>query len=243
MAYVIGVDVGGTNTDTAILRGHQVVAKAKRPTTQDKTRGIVDSIQAALGALPANLPREDVLEQLDRVSIGTTHFVNAVKERAAEHLKRVAVIRLCGSSSRALPPFVDFPADLASLVHGGGYMVQGGLEYDAKREISSLNEDELKETMQNILQRDPPVRNIVISGVFSPCDDPGNNQELRALAIVKQVCPSISCTLSHEVLPMNQSTIKFNNKYNYWSNVLVVAAFVSVLFINYSMGMNEHSIV
>ena len=199
MAYVIGVDVGGTNTDTAILKGHKVIAKAKRPTTQDKTRGIIDSIQAALESLPADHNRDVVLSSLDRVSIGTTHFVNAVKERAREHLKRVAVIRLCGSASRALPPFIDFPKDLSNLIYGGGYMVGGGLEYDTKCEISSLNEEELRGTMKQILERDPPVRNIVISGVFSPCDDPKNNQESRTEAIMKQVCPDISCTLSHEV--------------------------------------------
>ena len=197
--YVIGIDVGGTNTDTAILQGNTVIAKAKCLTTQDKTNGIINSLQAALDSVPSNPGKDHVLASLQRVSIGTTHFVNAVKERAAHHLKRVAVIRLCGSASRDLPPFADFPEDLAALVDGGKYMVDGGLEYDAKREISSLSEKELKGTVQSIIKQDHPVKNIVVSGVFSPCDNPKDNQELRALAIIKQVCPEISCTLSYEV--------------------------------------------
>ena len=197
--YVIGIDVGGTNTDTAILQGSTVIAKAKSLTTQDKTNGIINSLQAALDSVPSDPGKDHVLANLQRVSIGTTHFVNAVKERAAQHLKKVAVIRLCGSASRDLPPFSDFPKDLATLVDGGKYMVEGGLEYDAKREISALDEDELKRTICGIVEQDPPIKNVVISGVFSPCDNPKDNQELRALAIAKQAFPDISCTLSYEV--------------------------------------------
>ena len=35
---MIGVDVGGTNTDTAILCRSQVMAKGKRPTTEQRSR-------------------------------------------------------------------------------------------------------------------------------------------------------------------------------------------------------------
>ena len=194
---MIGIDVGGTNTDTAILQGNKVVAKAKRLTTPDKTNGVISSLEAALDAVPEDTGRECVLSNLQRVSIGTTHFVNAVKERAAHHLHKVAVIRLCGSASKDLPPFADFPRDLAVLVHGGHYLVDGGLEYDAKQEISSLNSDQLKETIRQIAECG--VRHVVISGVFSPCDNPNDNQELKALAVLKQEYPNVSYTLSHEV--------------------------------------------
>ena len=108
-SYVIGVDVGGTNTDAVVLCGRTVIAAAKRPTTQDKTSGIVNAISAALESLSEEL-REKVLAHMvktegkgtakARVSIGTTHFTNAVAERDRTRLARVAVIRLCGSASR-----------------------------------------------------------------------------------------------------------------------------------------------
>lgn len=41
----IGVDVGGTNTDAALLDGADVVATAKASTTQDTITGIVHSLQ------------------------------------------------------------------------------------------------------------------------------------------------------------------------------------------------------
>ncbi len=49
-----------------------------------------------------------------RVNIGTTHFVNAVIQR--RHLTPVAVVRLCGTATKSLKPFVDFPEDLKKVL-------------------------------------------------------------------------------------------------------------------------------
>ncbi len=49
-----------------------------------------------------------------RVHIGTTHFVNAVIQR--KHLVKVAVIRLCGKATTALPPLPDIPEDLKKVI-------------------------------------------------------------------------------------------------------------------------------
>lgn len=197
MSYVIGVDVGGTNTDTAILCGGKVITKAKTPTTEEKTGGVLDSIQAALTSLSEE-GRDNVLRNLGRVSIGTTHFTNAVKKRDGSSLDRVAVIRLCGSASRGLPPFSDFPEELKSLVFGGEYMLNGGVEYDAK-EISSVDPDEVRACVRKILNGSPPVRNVVISGVFSPCDKPCGRQEKLVEQILQAEFPELSYTLSYQV--------------------------------------------
>ena len=145
--YVVGVDVGGTNTDAVILQGKNVVAWCKRPTSQDRTSGIIAAIRATLEQARSDTGDDGVTENVARVSIGTTHFVNAVVERAREKLARVAVIRLCGPASRALPPFSDFPSDLRELVRGEVKMVSGGLEYDG-REIAPLDPKELAEVGQ-----------------------------------------------------------------------------------------------
>ena len=207
-SYVIGVDVGGTNTDAVVLCGRTVIAAAKRPTTQDKTSGIVNAISAALESLSEEL-REKVLAHMvktggkgtakARVSIGTTHFTNAVAERDRTRLARVAVILLCGSASRALPPYSDFPQDLLGIIYGGAYMVSGGLQYNGES-ISPVDEGELRATVREILRQDPPVRNVVISGIFAPRDDNLEGQEARAAKIVQKECADISCTLSHKVM-------------------------------------------
>lgn len=99
--YRIGVDVGGTNTDAAIIdttaidtpsRG--VCASSKTPTTPDVTAGIYTVIEKVLAETGIN--RGDVLS----VAIGTTHFVNAVVQADARQLSRVAVVRLCGPFTR-----------------------------------------------------------------------------------------------------------------------------------------------
>ncbi len=198
--YVIGVDVGGTNTDAAILHGNEVIVAAKRPTTDDRTSGIVSAIRAALESLPDHdqSQRALVLASVALVSIGTTHFVNAVLEKNTSKLARVAVIRLCGCASRAIPPFEDFPEDLSAIICGGVYLVSGGLEYNGK-EISPVDEAELREIVRGMRERDPAMKNVVISGVFSPQDDPEVGQEARAAAIVKAEWSELSCTLSHGV--------------------------------------------
>ena len=78
----------------------------------------------------------------------------------------------------------------------------GGMEYNTS-EISSINEAEIRECVAKSLSQDPPVKNFVICGVFSPCADPNDNQERRAAAIVLDECQqrNVECsyTLSHEV--------------------------------------------
>ncbi len=180
----------------------QVIGFAKQPTTLDKTGGVIRSIQAALDSLSVE-SRDHLLSTNDvRVAIGTTHFTNAVIERDKNNLSRVAVIRLCATATSSLPPFIDVPQELSTIVNGGYYLVGGGMEYDTK-EISAIDEDEIRQCVATSLARDPSVMNFVICGVFSPCSDPEHNQETKVAAIIKSECKKrcVECsyTLSHEV--------------------------------------------
>ena len=211
-AYVIGVDVGGTNTDAVVLRGKDVVAAAKRPTEDNKTSGIVNAIRAALDeGLQDGIAKEDVLKNVSRVCIGTTHFVNAVVARDRSRLARVAVVRLCGSASRSLGPFCDFPDDLREILCGGVHLVAGGFEYDLKI-IEEVDEIELRRVAREISQCEPPVRNVVVCGVFSPHDNPACNQEQKAADVIQAECPGITCTLSHKVCHKT-TTISYDSSF------------------------------
>src|ERR1700756_4416284 len=120
----IGIDVGGTNTDAVLIEEGKVGRAVKAPTSEDVTTGILDSLKSlgATGVLKG--------KRIDGVMIGTTHFINAVVQR--RQLTKVAALRLGMPASASLPPFCDWPEDLAALVRGGVWMVEGGHEYDGR---------------------------------------------------------------------------------------------------------------
>ena len=143
----IGVDVGGTNTwlhppswlgpcwpfvrDAVIIdpslfssptRG--VLALQKTPTTSPN---VTDGIEIAV---------RSVLEQskIDRnriacLTIGTTHFVNAIVEHDSRRLSKVAIIRVSKSFTKDIPPFSDFPPALKQIINGYYCFVSGGTLY------------------------------------------------------------------------------------------------------------------
>src|SRR5262249_20182763 len=120
----IGIDVGGTNTDAVLLDGTRVVHAVKTPTTADVTAGIAEALRQLLAGVPAGARR------VDAVMIGTTPSPNAVAQR--RDLPRVAAVRIGLPASASLPPFVDWPEDLAAVVRGRVFMVAGGHEVDGR---------------------------------------------------------------------------------------------------------------
>ncbi len=115
----IGIDVGGTNTDGVVIdptRASEpekgILAWHKTPTTPNPSDGIRQVMQAMIrsnGVMPS---------EIATVTIGTTHFVNAVVQRDAMHLSRVAVLRLGKPFGKHAPPCVEWPSDLRDLVLG-----------------------------------------------------------------------------------------------------------------------------
>jgi N-methylhydantoinase A/oxoprolinase/acetone carboxylase beta subunit len=180
----IGIDVGGTNTDAVLIADEKVVHSVKRPTTEDVTSGILD----ALKALRANPAAADTVEA---VVIGTTHFINAVVQR--RHLQKVAAIRIGMPASASLPPFCDWPKDLASLVSGEIFMLEGGHDYDG-RPFMPLDTAGLKGAARKI--RDKGLRSVAVCSSFSPLD---SSCETIARDILGEICPEIAVTLSHDL--------------------------------------------
>jgi len=183
----IGIDVGGTNTDGVILdEKNNVIAKAKTPTTEDVTTGIVNAIDAVLkqsGVDPA---------EIKYAMLGTTHATNAIVER--KNLARIAVIRIGKPATLAIKPLTSWPTDLVEKVGNNIYIVQGGHEFDG-REIAPLDEEEIKKIGKELKEKN--VEAIAISSVFSLVNP---EHEKRAAEILKEILgDNIPITLSHEI--------------------------------------------
>lgn len=181
----IGVDVGGTNTDAALMDGNRVVGWFKTPTTPDVTTGITKAMRTVLEE--TKVPTDEI----KAVMIGTTHFTNAVVER--KRLMETAAIRLGLPATECLPPMVDWPPDLRDTIGNHKYLVHGGHEFDG-REISPLDEKEIRDVAKDIKSKG--IRAVAISAVFSPVN---SSFEDRAAEIVQDEIPDVSISLSHEI--------------------------------------------
>ncbi|MDP9358359.1 MAG: hydantoinase/oxoprolinase family protein [Chloroflexota bacterium] len=185
MTLRIGIDVGGTNTDAVLMDGPHVVAKLKTLTTEDVTSGITTALRHVLET--SGTATGDVAG----VMIGTTHFTNAVVER--RRLEPTAVVRFGLPATAALPPMVDWPADLAGALGRHGYLCHGGHEFDG-REISPFDPDEVRRVAADIAAKG--ITAIAVSSVFSPVNA---DMEQRAADVLQAEVPGASVTLSHEI--------------------------------------------
>jgi len=181
----IGIDVGGTNTDAVLIDGSHVVASIKMPTTDDVMSGVVNSIASVLESDPA------LHRPVDAVMIGTTHFTNAVVERA--RMERPAVMRIAMPSGASLPPLVDWPDDLRAAIDPLVEMVEGGHEYDG-RPLMPMNHAEIREAAMRI--RDAGITVIAITALFSPLTD---ECEREAADILREIIPDARITLSSTI--------------------------------------------
>jgi N-methylhydantoinase A/oxoprolinase/acetone carboxylase beta subunit len=181
----IGIDVGGTNTDAVMMEGERVVAAIKRPTTPDVTAGILEALRALVDS--PKVPTGPI----QGVMVGTTHFTNAVVAR--RQLQEVAAVRLGLPATAALPPFVDWPADLRSTLGNHVFLAHGGHEFDGRR-LTALLPDEIAQIAHEIGRHD--LRAVAIASVFSTVNP---ETERSAADILRQALPGAAISLSHEI--------------------------------------------
>lgn len=179
--YLIGIDVGGTNTDSVLLEpandNVSVVSWNKQLTSPNVSKGIKDSIEQLFSS--ADHDKNNVLS----VTIGTTHFINAIVERDRARLEKVAVLRICGPYSHTIPPFSNFPTDLKTLLEGYTGFLSGGFHVDGN-EIALVDEQQVRAEAKKI--KSLGMTAVAVSGVFSPVFP---DQEERVAAILAEELP------------------------------------------------------
>jgi len=181
----IGIDVGGTHTDAALLDGDTLLAATKARTSADVVTGITEAFDRVLreGDFSARA--------IECVMIGTTQFTNAVIER--RELAPVAAIRIGLPSGKGLPPFTDWPADIAQAIGGMHFMIAGGTLYDGT-ELAPLDEEALGKAAAQIAAS--PIRNVAIASAFAPLN--GMVEEAAAAKILSAV-PDARITCSQTI--------------------------------------------
>lgn len=191
VTVVVGIDVGGTNTDAVVLEQSKgtanVLAAAKTLTTADITSGVKEAIRTALLKLEDRFTKVGVLQ----VNIGTTHFINAVVE--GKRLAKVAVIRLCGTASKRLPPFCDFTESIVEKIKGSVFLTSGGYQFDGQ-EITEVDKTEIVSVLAGLKERGE--RHIVVSGIFSPVRP---DQEDEVVELIQKHYPEASVTASKSI--------------------------------------------
>ncbi|MDI9206017.1 hydantoinase/oxoprolinase family protein [Ligilactobacillus saerimneri] len=173
MAYRLGIDVGGTNTDAVILdENNRVLAQTKTHTTEDIGSGIATAIQQVFA--DTEIAKEDVTIAM----LGTTQCTNAIVER--KKLISVGVLRVAAPATHSIPPFTDWDPELVAAIRPQTAIVSGGHEYDG-RLIAAVDEDEVRTVLE---QWRGKVDAVAIVGAFSALNA---DQEEQVRAVVTQV--------------------------------------------------------
>lgn len=179
----IGIDVGGTNTDAVLMDGAEVAASHKASTSPDVMTGIKEAMSAVLAGKDRSAVKA--------VMLGTTHFANALVER--KELNRTAVVRLGAPYGGAVPPFCDFPEELAEVLQGPVFLVAGGYEFDGQP-IAELDEEAIRQA--GLRLKAEGIATAVVSGPFSVVND---DMERRAAELLALAHPALRVTMSSEI--------------------------------------------
>lgn len=186
-SYIIGVDIGGTNTDAVLVdQNDKIICSVKTTTTNDISLGFSTALQQLLTQTAINP------ENIQGVFLGTTHATNAILQK--KDLFRVGVIRIAGQRPEALPVAFSWPQDLKEAVIGGVETVSGGFECHGGV-LSSLCKNETRQAIQRLFEKQ--VESIAIVGVFSPLND---DQEQIVSNLVREIIGDrFPLSVSHEI--------------------------------------------
>jgi len=198
MTYRIGIDIGGTFTDFAMLKGDQVILHKNLSTPEDRSLGVMEG----LGALAAKegLPLGEFLGRCDAIVHGTTVADNTLIEMngavtgliTTEGFRDELEYRR-GFKEDIWDVRLDPPKPIAP--RRRRLTVPERILHDGSVH-KPLDEAAVREACRKL--RAQNVESVAISFLFSFVNPA---HELRAREIVKQEMQAAHVSVSHEVLP------------------------------------------
>ncbi|KAF6818768.1 hydantoinase [Colletotrichum sojae] len=193
---VVGVDVGGTNTDSVLLdvsktSTEAVVASHKAPTTSNVTL----SVQATLKALLDESTVDPT--NITALAIGTTHFLNAIIERDTSRVEKIAVLRLASHNfSTGTPPFADWPKALKRIINGHSAIIPGGVNIDGTL-IGPIDEAAVRE--QAALIKTKGLKNVAVVGIGCSTDKDYQQEDKVSEVLRQELGDDVNIVLSHNI--------------------------------------------
>lgn len=171
-SYIIGIDIGGTNTDAVLVdRNQKLIGAVKTSTTSDISIGFIKAIQQLLKETKVN--KSDVA----LISLGTTHAVNAILQCC--NLYKVGVLRIAGQNPKAIPSCFGWPMALKAALYAGTETIHGGFDCQGNP-ITSFKEKEALEAIERLLEKG--AESLAVIGVFAPLNP---QQEVAVEALIK----------------------------------------------------------
>jgi N-methylhydantoinase A len=207
LSYLVGIDIGGTFTDCAIVdRAGQLLTTKVPSTPGDFSRGMLDALNAGAGAL--GLPMDKFCRSIDFLSHGTTVGTNTIiQKRGARvglittrgHEDAIHIMRGSrGYGGRDIRKVVHFPETSKPAPIVPKRLIRGVSErVDCFGEIvSPLNEEEAESAIRDLVAQG--VEAIAICFLWSFRNP---EHEKRVKALVQTIAPSLFVTCSVDIAP------------------------------------------
>jgi N-methylhydantoinase A len=207
MTYLVGIDIGGTFTDCAIVDRAGKLLTTKVPSTpQDFSRGMMDALGA--GAQALGLPLDGFCRDIDFLSHGTTVGTNTIiQKRGAKvglittrgHEDAIHIMRGSrGYGGRDIRKVVHFPETSKPQPIVPKRLIRGVSErVDCFGEIIvSLNEKEAEIAIRELIAEG--VQSIAICFLWSFRN---SKHELKLKEMVRELAPAVFVTCSVDIAP------------------------------------------
>lgn len=204
--FLVGVDIGGTFTDCAVVDrdGRAYIGKVLT-TYDDLSRGFFESVEAAL----ANVEQEDVtFADIRRIAHGTTVGINSIVTRRGARVGLLATaghgdaIRIMDNASRVAGTPIEHILDYSRSTQAVQFLRRTDIveipeRIDAHGQVVvELDEKAVRTAIERLVNEG--VEAIAVSYLWSFLRP---EHEQRTAEIIKEIAPHIFISCSHDVAP------------------------------------------